>query len=465
MKAKSILSFIDKLKKEGKFPVSKFINAHSKKQREFLKCLHHTILFIGAKRSGKTLAGISRVVLTDQTFPQGPRIVLAGANLEKIKSLYWNSLWTVNDFFDLGWEFRAGDNLIQTKKRQIIFRSLRDLPNADKDTGFQVCLALVEEGHTLRNHILNYWVENIIRINFLNVDNACLVLICNPPVYPLPKFKDNYYLNSEVKKFHIVPEDNPSIPKRALKKFMLQEAKSLGFNSVEEAKVKSNSFRRNFLGEWVEDKGRIIIDSNKVQFFKELPKDEMSYSIGVDLGAGKAKDAIIVIGYNKYEKKAWVVEEMEIDTYEEDLEKLATQIKYRYEKYKPHSINIDTGGVGNRIAHTLSYRYGIPCVVPAIKQDKMAHVEELKAEIYRGRLFFKENSLLVKEFPQIIYNEDHSEIDDEAGIHSDLFDACLYGIRAVWNAYPSARPPEPSYKQKRLKEIRERRKKSRSIGY
>ena len=47
---------------------------------------------------------------------------------------------------------------------------------------------------------------------------------------------------------------------------------------------------------------------------------------------------------------------------------------YFYEKYKAHSIHIDTGGVGARIAGVLTHRYRIPSVIPAVKkrQNDMA---------------------------------------------------------------------------------------------
>ena len=465
MKIQAMLSFIEKVQKEKKFPQAKFIKAHSKKQREFLEHLHHSLIFWGGKRSGKTLGSVSKVILKDQTGQVGPRIELAGSSLEKIKSLYWQPLFTANKYFELGWEFRPGDSLIQTRHRQIVFRSLRDIANINKSTGFQMLFVLVDEAHTIKSHLLEYYINNIVRINFLNVDDAQIALLLNPPVYPLPIFREKFFDNTEYIKIHTKASDNPSIPKKTLREFMEQEAKVLGFSSVAEASKKSNEFRRNIYGEWIEDTGRIIITPERVQYYETAPKEDMSYVLGVDIGAGKAMDAIVVVGYNKYERSAWVVEEKELDTFEEDLEKLADNIKYFYEKYKPHAIELDTGGVGNRIAGTLRTRYGIPCVNPATKKDKMAFIEELKAEIYRGRLMFHKDSSLVKEFSQIIYNDDHSEVDDVNGIHSDLFDALLYSMRAVFNAWPKSKPKELDYRSERIKQLSKLRRKRAKVGY
>ena len=468
MKAEAILKFLDKIKKQQEFPVEAYIKAHSKKQQEFLNCVHHTIMYWGGKRSGKSLGGASRVIVADQQFWDGPRIVLAGANLEKIKSLYWNPLFLASQYFDLGWEFRAGDNMINTKKRQIVFRSLRDMANADKDTGFQVCLAQVEEAHTIRSHIFDYWVKNIIRVNFLNVHGASLIVICNPPVFPLPLFKRDFYNNPEVVKIHTHAEDNPSIPKKVLEDYKKQEAKVLGYSSVEEASKNSNEFRRNIYGEWVEDKGRLIFSKDRVQYFEETDMEGIEHVIGADIGGGRSHHAITVICYSKFERKAWVVYEKEIPTGEgyDDIESLATNIKWAYEKYKAHHVSLDTGGVGSTIASTLQYKYGVPSVTPAIKIEKMAHLEEMRAEINRGRLLFRRDSPFVNEMDQIIYTEDRSGVDDLNGIHSDLMDSLLYAMRFVFNAWPQERPKELSYKEKRIREIMANNRRGRTkIGY
>ena len=208
------------------------------------------------------------------------------------------------------------------------------------------------------------------------------------------------------------------------------------------------------------------MDKKRIKRYDALPKETEPYQavIGVDIGGGKSKDAIAVIQYHKHERKAWTAEEKEYDTEGEDIETLAVNIKYFYEKYKPNAVVIDTGGVGNRIAGVLSQRYGIPQVIPAIKVDKMSWLETMKAEAQRGRLLFKKNSLLMEEADQIIYSEDKTKVDDENGLHSDILDAVLYAFRFVYNEYPEERPKEKSYKEKRIEEIMRSRKKT-SLGY
>ena len=174
MKASALLSFIDQLKKPRDFKIDEFISLHSKKQKEYLKSKARSTFFYGGKRAGKTMGSTSLAVILDKIGEPKARIVMASATLEKIKSLYWQNFETLNKTLDLKWEFRRGDNMIVTPRREIVFRSLRDIPNADKDVGFSVLAAFCEEPHTCREKILKHWFNNIIRINFLNIDEAII---------------------------------------------------------------------------------------------------------------------------------------------------------------------------------------------------------------------------------------------------------------------------------------------------
>ena len=94
----------------------------------------------------------------------------------------------------------------------------------------------------------------------------------------------------------------------------------------------------------------------------------------------------------------------------------------------------------------------------------MTWLETMRTEAYRGRLVFSKDSELYQEFPQIIYTQDHQKVDDENGLHSDLLDACLYAFRGVYNAWPEDKPLKMSYKQRRIKELLNKIKKTK-IGF
>ncbi len=452
MNIQVINKYIELVKPFQKFNVDKFIRMHSPKQKEYINSPTTTTLAYGGKRAGKSLASSSLIAIMDQESESDARIEIAGQSLEKVKLLHKRNLEKLSKFYKLKWQYNAGASMFETPRREIVFRSLRDLTNADKSVGFSVLMVLIEEAQTIREHIVSHYLDNVIRVNLMGVPGARINFAMNPPVAPQPWITQQIYMNPEVKKVHFTPNDNPKYSKRLLKKFLEKHAKDLGYKSVEEATENSNAFKRNILGLWIPDMGRVVINPERVTTYDTLPSDHGSYKavLGVDVGGGKSKDAIVAIIYNIYEKKAWLAEELEIDSSDKDIEDLATNIKKFSEKWKPHAIAFDTGGVGQRLAMILRTRYGIPGVISAKKQDKMAWLETMRTEAYRGRLLFHNDSELLKELNQIIYTEDKLKIDDENGIHSDLIDACLYAFRHVYNSYPQPRPVEKSYKQKRI---------------
>ena len=365
MKASSILSFIQKIKTQEKLDIQAFIKLHAPKQIEYLKSKADAVLAYGAKRSGKSLASCSKIIIKDHIGQKKAHIFLAGTSLDKVKSLYWDNLRTASKRLNLGWDFKWGDSQIVTKNRIIQFISLRDLPSADKAVGFQCLLALIEEPHTCRELVLQHFIENVLRPNFLNVEGAQLGLTGNPPVYEMKWLRDNFYMNENIHRIHFRPHDNPSIPKKVLDAFLLKEAKALGYSSIAEAEANSDVYKRNYLGIWCPSTGKVIFNKDKVHIFTGLPKPLKEYycSMGVDLGGGgSSRDAIVCVVWDKYEKRAYAHHEEELDTKDEDLEVLATRIKFLYEKYNPVAVNVDTGGLGARVATILRTRYGINCV-------------------------------------------------------------------------------------------------------
>ena len=461
MKPAIAYDIVEKTAEKEVFNWKKFVSEHSEKQRLYINSTARSTMAYGAKRSGKTLASTSLIAKMDAESESSARIEIASATIEKSKMLYWRNLEILNKKLGLKWEFKSGQNRIITPKRDIIFKGLRDIPSADMSVGFSVLAVFIDEIQTIREKVFKHYLENIIRINTLNIEGARINFTMNPPVFPLPYLDKALYNNKQVFKVHFLTSDNPWISKEVLQEFLEKEAKELGFDSVEEALEQSNEMKRNVLGLWCPDTGRIIFQQDRISKYKELPHDCNTFKavIGVDIGGGRARDAIVACIYSKYDKKVYVAEELELETAGEDVENLATRLKYFYEKYKPHAIHLDYGGTGARIANVLSTRYGVPNVVPAIKKDKIAWLEVMRTEAYRGRLLFGPKSELFDEFSQIIYTPDFQEIDDNAGLHSDLLDACLYSFRGIYNLFPEPVIKEKTYEEKRIEDLIKKNKK------
>ena len=434
----------------SKIDIEEFISIHSKKQQEFLRCKSQNILFYGGRRAGKTLAVSSMVAILDQTLPKWSSIVICSSTVDKVKSLYWSNLIRLSRNLNLEWVFKEGSTQIETKRRTIIFHGLRDLHSASIPLGFSVSACIVEEGHTVRDDILKYYLNQTMRPCFMEFPKVYkIILALNPPMGRL-EYLHSIYENPEWKKIQITSRDNPhpSIQSN-FDAHLLKEAKIMGFETVEEA-LDSPTFQRTILGMWVYENNRLVINIDKIKTFSGKPPGsigDLVTVIGVDIGGGWAKDAICVLQYSRYNDKVYLVEEWEKDTRDETLEELAKKInslseKYAYRGIYP-AISIDTGALGNRLVAEMRRRYNSPAMISAKKRDKMDYLMLMRTEAHKGRLLFrKEGSLLVREFPQIFFDETFTELDERNSLHSDLLDACLYSYRLIKNYFPEERRRE-----------------------
>ena len=446
--------------------VEALIDRFSPKQREFLSAEEETVIYTGAKRSGKTLAASALAVIMDDRIKLDARIVFASATIEKVKALYWNNLSQLNKNLKLGWIFHSGKNLIQTLTKQIVFQGLRDESSARMQVGFKVCCLILEEAHTIRQNVLHHFWHEVIRWNTANIPGARMNIICNPPHMPV-KFLEDIVKNPEIRVIRTQMSDNPWMTEDTLKKFIKKEAQIRGFKTIKEAK-KSPAFRRAIYGEWAYDTGSVIFDRNRIKTYKELPsnyKSTFTFVVGADIGGGRSYDAVVVLGYSQFENKVYVIEEFEEETSEKDVQDFANKLKYFYEKYKPTATALDFGGHGERIAHVLMIRYGVVGVIPAKKVDKISHLLEMRTEAYRGRLIFSEDSKLMKEFPQIIFNDMGDEVDDKNGLHSDLLDACLYSFRHIYSQFPKVKERDKTYSEMQIEAIVKANKRAKFEKY
>ena len=468
---KALLSVIDFEEPERNVPLDKFISKHSKKQIEFLTCPKNYILFYGGRRAGKTLAVTSMIYILDKTLPKKADIVVSSATVDKVRTLYWDNLININTKFKPKWIFKSGQNTIVTPYRQIYFHGLRDLNSATLPLGRGVGACIIEEGHTVRNSVLEYYCDVVIRGCFKQFPKSFkMIFALNPPVGRL-EYLHKVYENPEYAKIQISSQDNP-LPaiQKDFKAHLKSEAKVDGYKNLQEA-MESPNFQRNVLGLWVYENNRLVVDVTKVDTFSGDPvgpKDELTTVLGVDFGGGEACHAIVALQYSKYSNKVYCVEEWLQKSKDRTLQELAESIikmhkKYTYNGKKP-VISVDKGGHGGVIAYELMRRYKTPPLITAKKRDKLDYLMLVQTEAHKKRLLFRDTgSLLMKEFPQIFFDEKFKDIDKENSIHSDLLDACVYAYRHIYNFLPEVRAKEKTQTQ-RMKERRIKAVQNQSDG-
>jgi len=414
-------------------------------------------MFWGGARGGKSFGCCGTVVYTDMDYRSDihARIIVAAATEGKAKQLYWEKLKRAAHRLNLPWTFKSGESRINTKFNDIVFRGLKDIPNANKDQGFKIKLCLVEEPQTIKADILEHYIENVVMPRLIEVKGRVL-FAGNPPHFPHPYLK-KLYKNNEVNVIQTNMYDNQSLSNKKIIAYLEKQRKRLGFKKGEE----SAAFRREYYGEMIEDRDLVVFHPTEKNIFENLPKVDAAGKqihwdkvMGIDIGADDS-DAVVVIYYSPILNQIYVVEEYEKSG--QNIKELSDKINHYSRMHGGIDLKIiDTGGLGKKITHDIASRYGTT-LIAAEKSEKMSFVEMMKVEIDYGNMFFKEGSDLVKEMEQIIYTMDREKIDDKKGYHSDLLDACLYAFRYI---YTHLKPAEPkdilSFEDNRFEELLER---------
>ena len=431
-----------------------FINSHSKKQQEFLRCKEQNILFYGGRRAGKTLAVSSMIFLLDLDLPMDGDIFVVSSTLDKVRALYWKNLTRLKLELGLDWEFRSGENRIITPKREIYFHGLRDIHSADLAIGRKIAACIVEEGHTIRNDILTHYMKSAVRPCLIEFPESYkMIFALNPPIGRL-EYLHQIYVGDEFKKIRITSKDNPhpAIQKN-FKKHLEREARIDGYASLKEA-MKTPRFQRTVLGQWVYENNRLVIDVDKLDTFEGNPpgkKDDLTTVIGVDFGGGRSYHAVVVLQYSKYSEKVYCVEEWQAPSGDKPMQELGKTINSYFQRYthngKMPRISVDTGGQGSVLLAELRHRYciNVPTMIPAKKREKVDYLKLMQTEAHTKRLLFRKGqSLLMHEFPQIFFTEDFLKVDEKNSLHSDLLDACLYSYKLIRNYLPEVKEKKKS---------------------
>jgi hypothetical protein len=228
-------------------------------------------------------------------------------------------------------------------------------------------------------------------------------------------------------------KDNPSIADRAEEE--ISRICKLQFNNDPTHPI----FRREYLGEWVQDDTTLLYHYNPLKNSidrLQLPKKHhMEYVIGMDLGWND-KNSITVIGYTPHKKDIYIVE-----TWQKGkclIDELAATCRYFIDKYQPRIFVSDCGGYGKGITEELRIKHKLP-ISSAQKTDKSAHIQAMNSDFYSGYL------KVCSDLKELIVQLSTIDKDPDTGIEvktakCDLADSTLYAYR---NALAfQARPQE-----------------------
>lgn len=193
---------------------------------------------------------------------------------------------------------------------------------------------------------------------------------------------DNSSYGSPVRNWDI--RDNPAFD-APLEVLELEAAKRGGWDSP--------SFRREWLGEWVDDIGALVfpvlVGRNTVDDLPTksvhggaLPEHQWRYAIGVDVGVVDST-AIAVTASHPLDTREYIVG---VEKHEGMLvTQLRDRLRHLQSQYKRAPIVLDTGGMGKYHATELTRQWGMS-IEAAEKTQKRSHVRDVRDRLLAGRV-------------------------------------------------------------------------------
>lgn len=440
---RKILEFIDSQKVIKDIPLSvedrysdfqleiiKIIEASYRSMKTgFMDDLVNIISLIAGRRSGKTTLCATLPAFMEANFPDWKGdYTFASFDVKYLKQLYWTEMQKWLDYHNIKYKTDSKDSTIYLTKsrRKIMFESLKDQASAKKILGKSNKLVVFDEAQNTRQDILKEAVETYAEPSLMDNGGIVFLIGTSPKVH-----KTSYFLkrhrNTEHSFDGINVYNNKFIPKVLADAFLNNKRKEGGFIKGKE----DANFKRQYLGEIVEDLESLVFPLTEGHIYKELPcpLNEADYYAcgGIDIGFND-KDAFVVIFY--YPKAKCFFVDYEFEKPEQLTKDFAEVIEKQVKSYKgvitPDLVG-DSGGGGLKTIADLENESSL-FIDKAYKYNKYRNIKYLQNLIKSGRFFVKEDSIFYKEAELIEWDETKEKIDDRV-YHSDILDAILYAVR------------------------------------
>lgn len=399
-----------------------------------------------SRRAGKTEVCAIDLLNTAVRSPNSVclYITMTRTNAERI---VWKKILDINERFKLGGEVNISKLAVTFLNGSTIFLSgCADKTELDKFRGLALKLVYIDEVQSFKSFIAEL-VDEVLGPAL--ADHAGkLKLLGTPGAVNAGFFFDT--INSKAFSHHKWTFwNNPFIAKLSGMTHTEVLNRELQRRGVDDTHP---SIRREWFGEWVVDTDSLVFQYDAVRNdYTDLPA-LTDYVIGVDLGFNDA-DAIAVIGWHKYYRKCYLVDEYVVK--QQGITELAIKIGALIGQYNPLRVVMDTGGLGKKIAEELRKRYTLP-IVAAEKSRKQEYIELLNDALRTRSLFARRGGRFAQDSYIVEWDYDRSTpekrvIKDEP--HSDICDSVLYAYRESihWLSEAPAKPVDVRDKSQWLK--------------
>ena len=398
-------------------------------QREVLKEINHRrrILCITSRRCGKTQLAAGACAESAIT-PNTPIIYI---NLK-----FQNA---VNQLFDLVVEYSKSINLEISKSSKAEGRiewangstlqlgGNATIADTERYRGFKARLVIIDEVGHQKN--LDYLLEEVLFPLMADYADSTLLCVGTPSRQPKHFSSKLWEEDDSFAKYTWDMTENPYIPDAV--GFIEDICRSKGID------VNSPFIQREYFGRIVADTEALVFPVRHYKSDETLPRVIDGVKIGVDFGFSDY-NAIVCIAYNKYEKKAWIMEEQKFN--HATVSEIMDKIKTVYDTMKQLSPNVQIFCDTNEesITADLRVRLKLPAF-NAYKVDKMYAINTASDMCRTRSLLIDAEGILDDEMSKTLFmrndNDDIiNELDDDS-FHPDAIMAMIYALRPIYEEF------------------------------
>lgn len=389
-------------------------------------------------------------------------------SLKNAKRLVWPALKRLNREYNLGGKPNDSEGYMRFPDLQgephIFLGGMKDAEEIEKIRGIEggVKRFVIDEAQSARPSILRELIDDVIEPSLFDYDGE-LTVIGTPG--PVPA---GYFYDIDVGKerdgwdhFFWSLRQNPWLAKKSGKSTDVMIAELLARRKWSE---EHPTFRREYLGEWVNDPDALVFkwnaQRNGIDALPDFTTGGWRFVIGVDLGFSDA-DAIAVLGWRQHDDSVYLVAEYVRP--KQGMTALMDELKKHVARWKPIKVVMDLGGLATKAVEDFRSQFQLP-LHAADKNRKLDHIELLNDAMLTGRFKALRDSRMGQDSMLVQWDADKLAKGERKVArlpHSDIADAVLYAYMETRAHFEKpAPPPARNEHVRRLYEEQRRRERS-----
>jgi hypothetical protein len=388
-----------------------------------------------SRRAGKTV-GCGWALLDSAIKRPGSISMYLTLDRTDAKVILWEAIKELNVDYGLAGKPNETDLTLRLpNKSLVLLAGAGDEKKIKKRRGVPIGIVIIDEAQNFPESLKSL-VDDVLVPALMDYD-GCLWLTGTPSPVPVGYF--HKAATGEGWAHHgWTAFENPWIERKSGKTAQAHLAAELKRRGV---KDDDPSIQREWYGRWAYDPNALVFRFDPAKnVYSELPGGEWETVIGVDLGFDDA-DAIAVLAFAAGRSEAHLREESVLP--KQTITQLAEKLTGLIKKYQPHSVVMDTGGLGKKIAEEIQARHKLP-IRAAEKSRKFEYIELLNDAMRSGRFFVPRGSRFAQDAMLVEWDREKSTNDKlvvSDRFHSDICDAVLYAFRESLHWLHEPKPP------------------------